>query len=407
MFEGVIRIMKIILFDINSLSFNGGAEKYFSEVGEIFCKRGNEVFFVGHCRPIMRFFIWLSILLFVNPVWKLPKLFSQFKRQPPLDAKKDKDIIYIPLKLTSLLPFSSERKKIRLLFDDANAIFIKNELFELLFFWLLKIRNKRKYIMVFTPIKYPDAKTIRAKAHNYFYQSRLYIQLVKSIGQVIVSNKNDEFIFQHDFRLKENNIFNIPYGLNDSYFAKKNEIVSKPNFNILFAGRMEEQKGISCLKEIIEDINTSFWGQKIDFFLAGSGPMENIPKELSANYSNVKYLGQVAPDKLRQYYLRSDLVILTSRWESFTYVCFEAQVCGCPVVAFNIPGPADIIEKNTGLLVPLGNIINFQNSVYYYVKLKMKRPEYYLTMRNDIAQVSAKKYSIKNTVDNLTKIIQN
>lgn len=398
--------MKIIIFDINSLFFSGGAEKYFSEVGETFCKRGNKVYYIGNCRPIMGLFIWLSILLLVNPVWKLPKLFIQFKKQPPLDPKKDKDIVHIPLKLISLLPFSSERKKIRLLFNEADLIFIKNEIFELLFFWLLKVKNKRKYIMVFTPIKYPEGKTIRARVHNYFYESKLYIQLVKSIGQVIVSNKKDEFIFKHDFGLKEKNIFNIPYGLNNSYFAQRNEIVSKPNFNILFAGRMEEQKGISFLKKIIENINMTSWGQKIDFFLAGSGPMENIPKELSVNYSNVKYLGQVAPEKLRMHYLRSDLVILTSRWESFTYVCFEAQVCGCPVVAFNIPGPADIVEKNTGLLVPLGNIKAFQNSIYRYVKLKAQNPKYYLKMRNEIAQISAKKYSIINTVDNLTKIVQ-
>lgn len=399
--------MKIVIFDINRLSFEGGAEKYLSEVGETFSKRGNDVCFIGDCRPVMKLFIWLSVFMFVNRPWKLPRLFSDLKKTPPLNKDSQRYISFAPLKLWSLIPFFSERKIIRQILNEADKILIKNEIFELLFFWLLNINNKRKYIVVFTPIKYPEVKTIRARVHNYFYQSKLYVQLVKSVGQVIVSNKKDEILFKDDFGLKENHIFNIPYGLNSSYFAKQNEIVGKPNFQILFAGRMEEQKGISFLKEIIEDTNMTSWGRKINFLLAGSGPMETIPEELSKNFSNVEYQGQVSPEKLRKLYLCSDLVVMPSKWESFPYVCLEAQVCGCPVVAFNIPGPADIIEKNTGRLVPLGRIKDFQKSIYYYAGLKAENQENYLKIRNEIAKTSAKKYSLENTVDNLTKLIQN
>lgn len=395
-------LMKIVIFDINRLSFEGGAEKYLSEIGITFSKKGDEVCFIGNCRPIMKLFIWSGIFLFINPFWKLPKLFSDFKKAPALNEDSQKYISFSPLKLKALVPFLSERKKIRRILNEAEAIFIKNEIFELLFFWLLNIENKNKYLMVFSSINYPFPNSFRAKVHNLVYQSKIYKFLVKKIGKIVVSNKQDEKYFLKTIGLAGKNVFFIPYGLEKDYFVKPKEIKVTSGFKILFVARMEEQKGIIFLKQIIENINRDQKLKNVSFSLVGSGPLEEIPCQLAEKYNNVEYKGQLPPLAVRKCYLESDLVIITSKWETFSYVCLEAQACGVPVVSFDIPGPQDIISKETGSLITLGNISEMQKCIYRYFDEKEKySPKNYLQKRLEISKNAAEKFSIEITVNKL------
>jgi len=88
--------MKIILFDINRLSFEGGAEKYLEEVGISFAKKGHQVYFVGDCQAILKFYILLGILLLVNPPWKFFSLLFDLKKSPPINSGVEKFIKHIP-----------------------------------------------------------------------------------------------------------------------------------------------------------------------------------------------------------------------------------------------------------------------------------------------------------------------
>lgn len=398
--------MKITFFNLNRLSFEGGAEKYFEEVGITFAKNGHQVHFVGDCRSILNFYVLLGIFLLVNPLEKIFSLLFDLKKSPSMKPGVEKFINHVPLRLNSLIPFSEERKTIKELLGKSDAIFVKNEFLELIFFWLLKIEKSNSSVIIFTPLRYPEGKTLRTRLHNLIYLNKIYKNLIRKFNNIIVSNKEDQRIFKEDFGINEKKIFNIPYGLEKEYFAKEKEFSKNQKFTILFAGRMEEQKGIYYLKKTIENLNKTAKGNEFLFVIAGNGPLQKIPEKLSRSFLNVKYRGHVAPNEMRMLYLSSDLVIMSSKWESFPYVCLEAQTCGVPIVAFDIPGPRDIIECNvTGILVPLGDIQKFESAILYYYNLMKKDYDNYLSTRMLIKEKTYEKFSLEKVVQSLEKII--
>lgn len=397
--------MNIVLFDINRLTFSGGAEKYFFEIGEEFAQKNDRVYFLGDCRIILKFYILLSVILQVNPIWKIPQLFAELNNSSPLPYKKNDNFSHVPLSFLSLIFFSKQRKKIKEILIESDLILIKNELIDVLFYLLLGVKNKNQFLVIFSSIKYPLAKTMRSRLHNLIYLSNFYRYLIKKIGRVIVSNKEDENYFTKTIFRDKKNVFYIPYGLEKKYFAQNGEIKASKDFKILFVGRMEEQKGILYLKKIVEDIDNDKKTKTISFCLIGSGPLEGIPRLLGEKYKNVDFKGQLSSTAVRKYYLESDLVVITSLWETFSYVCLEAQACGAPIVSFDIPGPRDILEKNTGDLIPVGEINLFKQSMLKYFKMKMNNPEKYLRFRKQIVDITKTKFSLEKTTKQIKLLI--
>lgn len=395
--------MKIVFFDINRLSFEGGAEKYFTEVGEEMSKQGNQVFFIGDCRILLKLYIWLGVFLFVNPVWRLPRLFTELRNSPSLPGGKRKYFTHIPLSLLSLVPFSKQRKAMKIILSEADLILIKNEFFEMLLYFLLGIKKANSYLMVFSSIKYPKPRSIRSVLHNAVYASLFYKYLLKKIDKAVVSNSYDRDFLIKNFFLNKEKVRLIPYGLDKNYFAKKNELKIGEGFRVLFVGRMEEQKGIFYLKEIVEIINNDNRFKNISFCLAGSGPLESIIKRLSNKHRNVEYKGQVSSSEVRKLYLHSDLVVITSKWETFSFVCLEAQACGVPVVTFGIPGPKDILSQTKGgEIIPLSDMKIFVEKIYGFYLLKNKNKSNYFDLKNKITKTTFKKFSLINVIKGLS-----
>ena len=57
-----------------------------------------------------------------------------------------------------------------------------------------------------------------------------------------------------------------------------------------------------------------------------------------------------------QFMRKADLVVIPSRYESFSMVAIEALACGKPVIAPDIGGPKDIIDStDVGLRFEPGN----------------------------------------------------
>jgi len=91
---------------------------------------------------------------------------------------------------------------------------------------------------------------------------------------------------------------------------------------------------------------------KINIFGSGDKNYEAALGSLEKKYSFVRYYGHVENKFIPNILSKHSLFLSTSRWEVLPFNILEAQAVGLPVIAFDIPGPNDIVDNNkTGFLV--------------------------------------------------------
>jgi glycosyltransferase involved in cell wall biosynthesis len=104
---------------------------------------------------------------------------------------------------------------------------------------------------------------------------------------------------------------------------------------ILYAGRLVEEKGIRELAAATADLNLT---------VAGDGPLRHLVPQA---------LGLLPHDELEKLYNRAAISVLPSYSEGLPVVCIEAMAHGRPVVASRVPGLEElVVDGETGILVP-------------------------------------------------------
>lgn len=114
-------------------------------------------------------------------------------------------------------------------------------------------------------------------------------------------------------------------------FPNERRALDLPRPIFLSAGRVAPEK------ELESFLRLNLPGSKVAI---GDGPA--LPR-LQAKYPNVHWLGRVAHDALAPYYDAADVFVFHSRTDTFGLVMLEAMACGCPVAAFPVTGPIDVL----------------------------------------------------------------
>ena len=166
--------------------------------------------------------------------------------------------------------------------------------------------------------------------------------------------------------------------------------VMKTDPVLLFSGRVSHEKGVMELVDLFNNIKKTI--KNIKMVVVGTGPAED---ELKRALPDAIFMGWVNHEQLPMIYSSADLLILPSKFDTFSCVTLEALSCGLPVISYNTKGPKDILANhNCGFLVK--NTIEMEESIIsYFANYPLQ-----LEMKNN-ALKRAKEYSADEIIEKL------
>ena len=155
-------------------------------------------------------------------------------------------------------------------------------------------------------------------------------------------------------------VHTITNGFNASIFHPQSQDAARQQIGIdadaklvIYVGRFVEAKG---LRELIAAFGAlAKTDARLRLALVGDGVMREELARLvrdSGLAGRTLLPGGLAPDQVAQWIAAADVLTLPSWSEGYPNVVVEALACGRPVVATDVGGTAEIVNRNNGLLVP-------------------------------------------------------
>lgn len=340
--------MKIVFYSTFLLEYGGGLEKYYIETAAYLAEQpGITVEVVTMDDDFMR---------------KMTNAFSVFYMR-----KIDHSVNYKE-KLSDIeqrLGKATYRKvgtfkQLRTALQDCDVVYCKNELIESFILTFL-VRYKGLAPIVYgghTPLRYPIAQSFHAKLHNALYAGASYRFMASKVRAFHAINSYEESLYRQLFPDKEVRKIYNPFDINRfRALANANphplEYVQPDHLNILWAGRLTEQKGVRDLPLVIGQLNSDpELSKRIHLTIVGDGDERPVVESLAASHNNVHYLGHTDQKYMADIYRQHDMFVSTSKWEGYPYTLIEMQAFGLAGFAYDIPGPSDIFQEYEG-----GNIV--------------------------------------------------
>lgn len=137
---------------------------------------------------------------------------------------------------------------------------------------------------------------------------------------------------EHKFRP---NIIPWTRGVDRDLLQPTSHKVDSDKTVLLYVGRVSKEKSL-------DDLCVLSNNEKYHVQIVGDGPYR---KRLEKKYPLVEFIGYKSGSELADYYVDADVFVFPSAADTFGIVIIEAMSLGCPVAAYPVPGPIDIIEQ--------------------------------------------------------------
>ena len=222
------------------------------------------------------------------------------------------------------------------------------------------------------------------------YNKLIGTKIINYCDIIITASLFESEDLEQTFNLSKEKIKIIPHGVNfiNSKIAKN----ANGKINLLYVGYLLKIKGVQYIIEALQDL---YYKKNLEVSLTiiGEGPYEKELKKLAESLNVNQFIqweGFIPPsqtEKLRMFYLNSDVLLLLSQSENYGVVVAESLALGTPVIVskttalkeflsepgcFGVnypPNPkevADLIMKvyeNNGVIGPFSDKIRTWNEV--------------------------------------------
>jgi glycosyltransferase involved in cell wall biosynthesis len=222
---------------------------------------------------------------------------------------------------------------------------------------------------------------------NFLYKSFVYFISwfsYKNANIIHVATSQDKGFVMNQFKIKSNKIRIFPNWIDISKYKPYRKTHKKDS--ILFVGRLNRQKNISLLLH-------SLVGTNIPLDIVGTGELEaSLRKEATDLGVTVKFLGNIANNKMPEIYNDYQVYVLCSYYEGNPKTLLEAMSCGCAVIGTDVPGIREIIshEKNGLLVLEDKKYLRIQISRLYHDK----------SLSTDLGNQAVKYIEANNSLEN-------
>ncbi|MBR3753754.1 MAG: glycosyltransferase family 4 protein [Clostridia bacterium] len=231
--------------------------------------------------------------------------------------------------------------------------------------------TSHNYISIFAVLSkgFSKKKIIITEHQAYDYYSKkaillnsIFYRFAKKV--VLLSDYNKAYYESKGFRKCEVIPNSIELG-NESFSVLENK-------TIITAGRAEEVKGFDMLIDAFAIVNKRFpdWKLKI----LGDGTCLPQLKKQAENLGigkAVEFTGFVKNPE--EHFTQASVFVMSSRSEGFPMVLLEAMRSGLPCCAFDIPAAKNLLNNESGLLIPSNDVEKLAEGLISLVQSKELR----------------------------------
>lgn len=195
-------------------------------------------------------------------------------------------------------------------------------------------------------------KTLHPYSFLYLYSSKRFNKIL-----TVSDSIEKEYIFSNFIKDKIENISNP---VSRDYILNKVNKNDTKKYDVCFVGRLTKQKNPLKFINIINDVKNVI--PNIKAVMIGDGKLKESCKKLIEDLglkNNIELLG--FKKNPYQYMNQSNIFCLTSEWEGYGLVAFEALTLGLPCVVSRVGGLVNIVDEECGYLVSTED--EFKNTI--------------------------------------------
>lgn len=222
------------------------------------------------------------------------------------------------------------------------------------------------FIPFFSKTKFISRETNVVSEHVKRKEILFFYRFYDRYDAIVAQSDDMKNDLINNFGISENKISKInnpvDFDLIDQKLKQKIDLpFDSPTKNVVAIGNLTYRKGFDNLLQVF----TFLKNENIKLYILGDGRDRDLlqKQKNELGLENVFFMGnQMNPYLFLE---KSDLFILSSRYEGFPNVLLEAGACGTYALANNCPGGIDEIiqEKLNGEIFPIENKEEFANQI--------------------------------------------
>lgn len=182
----------------------------------------------------------------------------------------------------------------------------------------------------------------------------------------------------------------LPVGVDEEFFQPHDDTflddmdLERPLIG--YSGRISEEKNLEEVMRLAENFDGSI-------VISGNGRNRSKLEKMAPE--NVKFFDFHPRERLPEFYSGIDVFVTASSSDTFSLTTMEANLCGTPVLAPDVPPFDETIKQRNGRRYELGDINDMKTKLENILESEFETRE------------EAMKYSVKETVKKLEKIYEN